>query len=416
MIALAHTPDVSLLDVDAVRADFPFTSRTVHNMPLVFLDSAASAQKPQVVIDAMVDVASHHYANVHRGVHVLSQEATNVFEASREKVRAFLNAPSVDEIIFTRGATEAINLVVNTWGRKNLRARDAVVISEMEHHANIVPWQMLQSDIGFDLRIVTVSEDGALDWDHFQALLDDTVKMVAISGMSNVFGTALPLDRITNAAHAVGSLVLVDACQLAVHRAVDVQALNIDFITFSGHKLYGPTGIGVLYGKMELLVDMPPWQGGGDMIDTVSFKGTTYAAPPARFEAGTPAIVEAVGLGAAIDYISSIGWDAIEAHEADLLRYAMQKLAAISGLKVYGTNPDKGAVLSLTLDNAHPDDIGMLLDRMGIAVRTGHHCAQPLMQKLGVPGTVRASFGIYTKRSDVDALVRGLAKVQEMFA
>lgn len=404
------------LDVDAVRADFPFTQRRVHDTPLVFLDSAASAQKPRVVMDAMTEVMGHHYANVHRGLHVLSQEATSRFEGARETARAFINAASVDEVVFTRGATEAINLVAQTWGATNITADDAVIVSEMEHHANLVPWHMLRTRVGFDLRICRITDDGALDMDHLTELLDASVKLVSITGMSNVLGTAVPLDRVIPLAHGVGARVMVDACQLAVHSQTDVQALDVDFLTFSGHKLYGPTGIGVLYGKMELLQDMPPWQGGGDMIDTVTYEGFTVAPPPARFEAGTPAIAEAVGLAAAMDYVTGLGWDAIAAHEADLLRYAMQKLSAIDGLTVLGTYPDKGAVLSLSMAGVHPDDMGMLLDRMGVAVRTGHHCAQPLMQRLGVPGTARASFGIYTTRSDVDALCAGLEKVQEMFA
>ena len=403
-------------DVEAVRAQFPLlVNADAADKPVAFLDSAASAQKPQAVIAAMTAMMTGAYANVHRGVYGLSQEATARFEGARETVRAFLNAASVDEIVFTKGATEAINLVAASHAATHLKPGQAVLITAMEHHANIVPWQMLRERAGIELRVAPITDDGDVDWPAFEALLDDTVGLVAVPGMSNVLGTVLPIARLAEQAHAVGAKILVDACQSVVHEVTDVQALDVDFLVFSGHKLYGPTGIGILYAKADLLAAMPPWQGGGDMIDTVTFEKTTFAAPPARFEAGTPPIVEAIGLAAAIDFVTEVGLDAIAAHEHRLLVLATQKLGAIPGLTVYGTVPGKGAVLSFGIDGIHHQDVGHLLDKQGVAVRCGHHCAQPLMQRLGVPGTTRASFAAYTTEAEVEALAKGVEKVVELF-
>ncbi len=404
-------------DVDAARADFPALSRMVHgDVPLIYLDSGASAQKPLSVLMAMDLVYSETYANVHRGTYQFSAETTRRFEAARETVRAFLNAASEREIVFTMNATEAINLVAYTWARQHIGPGDAVLITELEHHANIVPWQMLRDATGCDLRVAPISDDGSLDMAAFETLLDGRVKLVAVSHCSNVLGTVLPVETIAHKAHAVGARVLLDGCQAVVHQPVDVRALDCDFYVFSGHKLYGPSGIGVLYGRLDLLESMPPFKGGGDMIETVTFQKTTYAPPPARFEAGTPPIVEAVGLAAAIDYVQAIGMEAIAAHEADLLRYAMQRLAAIEGLTIHGTALPRAAVISFSLADAHPQDLSMLLDRAGLALRAGHHCAQPLMARLGVTGTTRASFGLYNTRADVDALAGALARAREILA
>jgi cysteine desulfurase/selenocysteine lyase len=404
-------------DVEAARADFPALARMVHgNTPLVYLDSGASAQKPLSVLTAMDLVYSETYANVHRGTYEFSTESTRRYEAARETVRAFLNAASEREIVFTLNATDAINLVAYTWGRQHLGPGDAVLVTEMEHHANIVPWQMLRETTGCDLRVAPITDEGALDMAAFDALLDERVKLVAVTQCSNVLGTILPVDTIAQKAHAVGARVLVDGCQAVVHQPVDVRALDCDFYVFAGHKLYGPTAIGVLYGRLDLLESMPPFKGGGDMIETVTFEKTTYAPPPARFEAGTPAIVEAVGLAAAIDYVQAIGMAAIAAHEADLLRYAMQRLSAIEGLTIHGTAMPKAAVVSFSLEGAHPQDLSMLLDRAGLALRAGHHCAQPLMARLGVTGTTRASFALYNTRADVDALAEALTRAREILA
>jgi len=404
-------------DVEAARADFPALSRMVHgNTPLVYLDSGASAQKPLSVLTAMDLVYSETYANVHRGTYEFSAESTRRFEASRETVRGFLNAASEREIVFTLNATDAINLVAYTWGRQHLGPGDAVLITELEHHANIVPWQMLREATGCEVRVVPITDEGALDMAAFDALLDERVKLVSVSHCSNVLGTILPVEAITQKAHGVGARVLLDGCQAVVHQPVDVRALGCDFYVFSGHKLYGPTAIGVLYGRLDLLESMPPFKGGGDMIETVTFEKTTYAPPPARFEAGTPAIVEAVGLAAAIDYVQAIGMEAIAAHEADLLRYAMQRLSAIEGLTIHGTAMPKAAVVSFSLEGAHPQDLSMLLDRAGLALRAGHHCAQPLMARLGVTGTTRASFALYNTRADVDALAQALTRARDILA
>jgi cysteine desulfurase/selenocysteine lyase len=407
--------DVAAYDVERIRADFPILADTMNGKPLVFLDSAASAQKPRQVIDAVRHVYEHEYANVHRGLYALSEAATARYEGSREKVRALINAASTREVIYVRNATEAINLVAASWGRALLSAGDEVVISELEHHSNIVPWQLLRDEKGIVLRVVPVSDDGAFDIAAYEAMLGPKTKLVAVAHVSNVLGTVLPVDRIIESAHAIGAKVLIDGCQGIVHMPVDVQAMGCDFYAFSGHKLYGPSGIGVLYGREELLRAMPPYMGGGDMIRSVTFEKTEWADLPHKFEAGTPAIAQAIGLGAAIDYMQAVGVEAIAAHETALLQYGMQQLASVPGLRLIGTVPGKASVMSFTLDCAHPHDIATIIDRAGVAVRAGHHCAQPLMERMDVPATVRASLGMYNRRSDIDALVGALDQVLEIF-
>jgi cysteine desulfurase/selenocysteine lyase len=403
-------------DVHAVRRDFPILSREVHGRPLVYLDSAASAQKPRQVVDAMVRAMTEEYSNVHRGVHWLSATATKRFEDARAKIQRFVNAREDREIVFTRGATEAINLVASSWGRKNLSEEDEVVVSWLEHHANIVPWQMLRAEKGIALKVVPVDEDGQIVLEEYERLLGSgRVKLVAMTHMSNALGVVTPIKEVIRLAHARGIPVLVDGCQGITHLGVDVQDLDCDFYVFSGHKLYGPTGIGVLYGKAEILSAMPPYQGGGDMISHVSFEETTFKGIPHRFEAGTPAIVEAIGFGAAVDYLSGLGLDAVAAHERDVLAYATQRLQEINSIRIVGTAPDKASILSFTMEGVHPHDLGTILDRSGVAVRAGHHCAQPLMERMGVPATARASFALYNTREEVDALVASLHRAREIF-
>ncbi|MCC6913475.1 MAG: cysteine desulfurase [Rhodospirillaceae bacterium] len=405
---------VPAFDVAKVRADFPILSRTVHGKPLVFLDSAASAQKPRQVIDAVTKVYSDEYANVHRGAYYLSETATANYEAAREKVRGFINAKNVSEIVFTKGATEAINLVAATYGRAFIKAGDEVVITAVEHHSNIVPWQLLRDATGCVLRIAPVSPDGSVDLAEFAKVIGPKTKLVAIAHVSNVLGTVLPVREIAGLAHAAGAKIMLDGCQGIVHRHVDVQDLGCDFYVFSGHKLYGPTGIGVLWARAELLDAMPPYQGGGDMIDTVTFAKTTWAPAPAKFEAGTPPIAQAIGLGAAVDYLNSLDRVAAADHEDALLRYAMTRLAQVPGVRLIGTAPHKAAVQSFVMDGAHPHDLATVLDRHGVCVRAGHHCAQPLMEILGVSATTRASFGIYNTMEEVDVLVHALIRAQEV--
>lgn len=403
-------------DVEAVRKDFPVFDRLDDKgKPVAFLDSAASAQKPRQVIDAMSDAAGRHYANIHRGVYTLSQEATTAFEGAREKVARFVNAASENEIVFTRNATEAINLVAASWARTNLSAGDEIVLTELEHHANIVPWQLLRDEIGIALRIVPCEDDGSIDLAKFEAALGARTKLVAVQTMSNALGTIHPAARMVEMAKARDIPVLLDACQSVTHMPTDVQALGCDWLVFSGHKLYGPSGIGVLWGRYDRLAAMPPYQGGGDMIETVSFEKTTFREPPGRFEAGTPAIIEAVGLGAAVDYVQALGFDAIQAHEQHLLDYASRRLAEVTGLRIIGQAQQKGAILSMVMDNAHPHDIGTILDKKGIAVRAGHHCCMPLMERFELPGTARASMAIYNTTEDVDRLVDGLHLVNDLF-
>jgi cysteine desulfurase/selenocysteine lyase len=404
-------------DVERIRADFPILSQTVRGQKLVFLDSGASAQKPRVVIDAMRDAMETQYANVHRGAHWMSERTTEAFEATRDSVARLMNASSRDEIVFTRNSTEAMNLVAHSYGRGVMKPGQAVVISEMEHHANIVPWQMLRDAHGIELRVARVTDAGELDVDHLETLLaDGKVGLVAITHMSNVLGTYTPAERIVTLAHAHGARVLLDGSQAIVHRRIDVQALDVDFYAWTGHKLYGPTGIGVLYGKRELLEAMPPFMGGGDMISSVTFERSTWARVPHKFEAGTPAILEGIGLNAAIGYVEAIGYEAIAAHEAALTEHALATLSAIEGLHIYGRAQDRGGVISFALAGAHAHDVATLLDRSGIAVRAGHHCAEPLMHRLGVDSTARATFGVYTTLAEIDFLAETLGRVRAFFA
>ena len=403
-------------DVEAIRADFPILSTEAHGKPLVFLDSAASAQKPRAVIDSIRATFETGYANIHRGVYHLSQVATEKHEAARETVRAFINAGHTDEVIFVRSATEAINLVANSWGGQNLREGDEIVVSEIEHHSNIVPWQLLRQRTGCVLKVAPVRDNGALDLAATLKLLDsDRVKLLAITHMANSIGTIMPIKQLTEAAHAVGAKVLVDGCQGAVHMPVDVQALDVDFYAFSAHKLYGPTGIGALYGKRALLDAMPPYQGGGDMISRVSFEDSTWAPLPNKFEAGTPAIAEVIAFGAAVDYVNSIGLDRIAAHEHDLQTYALDRLRGVQGVQLIGTAPERGAVISFVIDGVHPHDAGTIMDRMGVAVRAGQHCAEPTMARFGVPGTLRASFGLYNTMEEVDKLAASIDFARDFF-
>ncbi len=402
-------------DVARVRSDFPILSRLVHGKPLVFLDSAASAQKPRAVIEAEARVYEENYANVHRGVYELSMKATDAYEGARVKIQRFLNAASHKEIVFVRGTTEAVNLVAGSYGRSNLGAGDEVLITGLEHHSNIVPWQMLCAEKGARLVVVPLTDAGEVCLPDLERLLSPRTKLVSIAHISNALGTLLPVKEIVAAAHARGVPVFVDGAQSAPRIPVDVRDLDCDFFAFSGHKAYGPSGIGVLYAKAEMLKAMPPWQGGGDMILSVSFEKTTYNEIPYKFEAGTPNIAGAIALDTALDYLTDLGLDRIAAHEDDLLRYGTQLLSAIPGLKLVGTAPRKAGVLSFVLDGIHPHDIGTVLDYEGIAIRTGHHCAQPVMDRFGVPATARASLGLYNSREDLDALGAGIRKVQEMF-
>ncbi|HYI12679.1 MAG TPA: cysteine desulfurase [Thermoanaerobaculia bacterium] len=402
-------------DVEKIRADFPILSREVRGKKLVYLDNAATTQKPRQVIDRLVRYYSEENSNVHRGVHYLSELATTEYENARGTVQRFINARSEKEVVFTRGTTEAINLVVQSWGRTNVGEGDEILISAIEHHSNIVPWQMLCAEKQATLRIIPVNDAGELLIDEYERMLNPRVKLVAVGHASNALGTINPLSRIIAAAHANGSLVLVDGAQGVPHIAVDVQALNCDFYAFSGHKVYGPTGVGVLYGREALLDAMPPWQGGGDMILSVSYEKTTYNALPYKFEAGTPNIEGVVGLAAALDYVGSIGLDAIAEYEHGLERYTTKRLLEIDGIRLIGTAREKAAVISFVLEGVHPHDIGTILDREGVAVRTGHHCAQPLMTRFNVPATGRASFGLYNTREEADALVAALHKVIEVF-
>jgi len=402
-------------DVERVRQDFPILSEEVYGKPLVYFDSGASAQKPRAVIDAISTVYETEYANVHRGVHYMSQKATDAMEAARETVRAFINARDIREVIFVRGATEGINLVASSWGRQNLSAGDEIILSVMEHHSNIVPWQLIAEQTGAVLKVVPISDDGALDMNAYADLMSDKTKMVAITHVSNALGTITPVEEIIRIAHERGVPVLLDGCQAAPHMALDMQALDVDFYVFSGHKIYGPSGIGVLYGKSELLEAMPPYHGGGEMIDVVTFEKTTYADLPFKFEAGTPHISGIIGMGAGIEYINGLGLDNIAAHEHDLLEYGTAKLSEINSLKMIGTAPEKAAILSFVLEAVHPHDVGTILDREGIAVRTGHHCAQPVMDRYDIAATIRASIGMYNTRKEIDVLVAGLGRVQEIF-
>jgi cysteine desulfurase/selenocysteine lyase len=402
------------LDVMRIREDFPILSRLVRGRPLVYLDNGASAQRPRAVINAESDYYERHHSNVHRGVHTLSQEATELFEGAREKLRRFLNARSGKEIVFVRGTTEAINLVAQAWGRPRLAAGDEIVITWLEHHANIVPWQQVCEQTGARLRVVPIDRRGVVDFDAYLSMLGPNTRMVAIAHVSNALGTVLPVGRFIAAARERGIATLVDGAQAVPHQRVDVQALGCDFYAFSGHKLYGPTGIGVLYGREAQLEAMPPWQGGGDMILTVSFQGTTYNTLPWKFEAGTPNIAGAIALGAAVDYVESVGLERIAQHEADLLAYATRQLGAMDGLTIIGTAPHKASLVSFVVEGVHPHDLGTILDAEGVAIRTGHHCAMPVMEFFDVPATARASFAFYNTRAEIDALVTALGHAREM--
>ncbi len=403
-------------DIEAIRADFPILADRPYGKPLVYLDNAASAQKPRAVIDRMVHAYEHEYANVHRGLHFLANAATDAFEAAREKLRGFLNASSTEEIIFTRGATEALNLVASSFGLAHIGAGDEIVLSLMEHHSNIVPWHFLRERKGAVIKWVDVGDDGAFSLEAFEAALTEKTKIVAITHMSNVLGTITPVKDIVRIAHARKIPVLVDGSQGAVHCDVDVQDLDVDFYVITGHKLYGPTGIGALYARKQWLENLPPFAGGGEMIETVSRDNVTYGVPPQRFEAGTPPIVEAIGLGAALDYMEQIGRAAIHAHEADLGAYAAERLKDVPGIRLIGTAPGKGAVFSFEMRGAHAHDIATVIDRAGVAVRAGTHCAQPLLARFGVTSTCRASFALYNRREEVDALVAALERAAHLFS
>jgi len=404
----------ALVAADLAR-DFPILSRPVRGRRLVYLDNGATTQKPEAVIEAERRFYRESNANIHRGVHWLSQHATDLYEQARERVQRLLNAASADEIVFTRGTTEAINLVAYSWGRANLKAGDEVVLTGMEHHSNIVPWQLVCEQTGAVLKVVPITDRGELRLDAYESLLGPRTRLVSVVHVSNALGTVNPVARMVELAHAAGAKVLVDGAQAVAHQAVDVQALGCDFYAFSGHKLYGPTGIGALYGRRELLAAMPPWQGGGDMIRTVSFEGSTWADAPQRFEAGTPNIAGAVGLGAAIDYVMAIGLDRIAEHEHRLLAHATEAAQQIPGLRLVGTAADKAGILSFVVDGIHPHDLGTILDAEGVAIRAGHHCAMPVMTRFGIPGTARASFALYNDEADVAALVAAIGKAQQMF-
>jgi cysteine desulfurase/selenocysteine lyase len=410
-----HTPPAAPYDVEAIRADFPILSERPYGKALVYLDNAASAQKPRAVIERMVHAYEHEYANVHRGLHYLANAATEAYEAARERVRRFLNAESSEEIVFTRSATEAINLVAASFGLQRIGAGDEIVLTVMEHHSNIVPWHFHRERKGAVLKWVDVDDEGAFSLEAFERALTPRTKIVAVTQMSNVLGTAPPIKEIVRIAHARGVPVLVDGSQGAVHLDVDVRDLDIDFYAFTGHKVYGPTGIGVLYGKRALLESLPPFNGGGEMIDTVTRDAVTYNPPPHRFEAGTPPIVQAIGLGAALDYVEGIGRARIRAHEEDLRAYAHERLGAINSLRIFGTAPGKGPIVSFTMDNAHAHDVATVIDRAGVAVRAGTHCAMPLLERFGVTSTCRASFALYNTRAEVDALADALTRAHKLF-
>jgi cysteine desulfurase/selenocysteine lyase len=408
-------PPLTAVEVKHWREDFPVLRERVNGQRLVYLDNGATTQKPQAVIDAEGEYYSHYNANVHRAVHTLSQRATEAYEAARGKVQRFLNAAAPEEIVFVRGTTEAINLVAQSYARPGMRPGDEIIISTMEHHSNIVPWQMVCAQTAAVLKVVPINDAGELDFEAYERLIGPRTRLVAMTHVSNALGSIVPVARIIEVARDRNVPVLLDGAQAVSHLPVDVRALDCDFYAFSGHKIFGPTGIGVLYGKRALLEAMPPWQGGGDMIRSVTFERTEYNEIPYKFEAGTPNIAGVVGLGAALDYVSAIGFEAIGAHESDLLSYATQEVSAVPGLRVIGTAKEKTGILSFILEGVHPHDIGTILDHQGVAIRAGHHCAMPVMQRYGISGTARASFALYNTRGNVDALVAGLNKVREMF-
>lgn len=402
-------------NIEDIRKDFPILEREVYGKPLVYLDNAATTQKPRCVVEAITDEYYSTNANVHRGVHFLSQQATDLHEAARERVRSFINARSTAEILFTRGTTESLNLVAASFGEAFLHEGDEVILSVMEHHSDIVPWQLLRERKGIVIKVIPMDDDGNLDLDAYAALFTERTRLVCVAHVSNVLGTVNPVRQMAEVAHAHGARFLVDGAQSIPHFKVDVQELGCDFLTFSGHKIYGPTGIGVLYGREELLEQMPPYQGGGEMISRVTFEHTTYERLPYKFEAGTPDYVGSHALAVAIDYVETLGMDRIAAHERELTRYAMERMEQIEGLKVFGRARDKDAVIAFNVGDIHPLDLGTLLDRLGIAIRTGHHCAQPLMARCGVEGMARASFALYNTKAEIDALVAGIERVRKMF-
>ncbi|WP_110647384.1 cysteine desulfurase [Salinicola peritrichatus] len=403
------------LDLAAVRRDFPILEREVHGKPLIYLDNAATSQTPSAVIDCLSDYYRRYNANIHRGLHTLADEATAAYEGVRAKVQAHLNAFEPREIVFTRGTTEAINLVANSWGRANLKPGDEVVISLMEHHSNIVPWQLLERELGIVIRVIPVDDRGVLDLESYREMLGERTRLVCVNHVSNALGTVNPVAEIAKAAHAHGALILVDGAQAVPHQAIDVQALDADFYAFSGHKVYGPLGAGALYAKASILESMPPWQGGGEMISRVSFdRGTEFAAIPHRFEAGTPAVAEVVAMGAALDWVNALGIERLAAWEQWLLDHATQRLERIDGLRIFGTAPEKAGVISFVVDGAHAQDIGLLIDQLGVAIRTGHHCAQPVLARFGIEATCRASLAVYNTPEEVDAFVEALQRVLGM--
>ena len=416
ILAADRATKADSFDVQKVREDFPILKETVHGKPLIYLDNAATSQKPQAVIDATARYYSADNSNIHRGVHLLSQRATTEYEDARIKVQNFINAAHSREIIFVRGTTEAINLVVNSYGRANVRSGDEILITTMEHHSNIVPWQILCEEKGAKLRVAPINDDGDLILEEFDKLLNERTKFVSLAHVSNALGTINPVRQIIEKAHSLGIPVLLDGAQAAPHTKIDVQELDCDFYAFSGHKLFGPTGVGVLYGKSRLLEAMPPYQGGGDMIATVTFEKTTYNALPYKFEAGTPNIAGTIGLAAAIDYVNQVGIENISKYEHELLTYGTEALSQVPGLRLIGTAKEKASVFSFVLEGIHPHDVGTIVDREGIAIRTGHHCTMPLMNRLGIPATSRASLAFYNTKAEIDALVAGVYKVKEVFA
>jgi cysteine desulfurase/selenocysteine lyase len=409
-----NTMEISAFDVSAVRAQFPILQRKVNGQNLVYLDNAATVQKPQMVIDALTHYYSHYNANIHRGVHSLAQEATQAYEDARIKIQEHINAAHAHEIIFTMGTTDAINLVMQTWGRSELSSGDTVLISALEHHSNLVPWHLLKEEKGIKIEIIPIHPDGSLDMEAYANLLKKNVKLVCVNHVSNALGSINPIKEMVRMAHEVEAICMIDGAQALPHSKVDVQDLDADFYAFSGHKVYGPTGIGVLYGKEDLLNKMPPWRGGGEMIASVEYQSSTYNNLPHKFEAGTPNIAGGIALGSAIDFVRSIGVQGIEEHEAHLLKAITTKTAHIDGLKIYGTAEKKAGVFSFLVDGTHPYDVGTLLDQMGVAVRTGHHCAEPLMNHFGIPGTIRASFGCYNTLEEVDIFVNSLERALKM--
>ena len=405
-----------MFDVDRIRDDFPILKQRVNGNPLVYLDNGATSQKPQSVIDAIVDYYTTTNSNVHRGVHTMSQQATDGYEGARSKIRQFINAGKDEEIIFTRNTTEGLNLVAHSYGRQNIRSGDDIIVSNMEHHSNIVPWQMLCEENGANLKVVPIDDSGELVMDEYQKMLSSRTKLVSITHVSNALGTILPAKQIVDMAHAHGAPVLLDGAQAVPHMPVDMKELDCDFYVFSGHKLFGPTGIGILYGKEDYLNSMPPFLGGGEMIKSVTFEKTIYNDLPYKFEGGTPDIAGAIGLGAAIDYVNGLGFSRITAHEEELLQYGTEALESIAGVHIVGTSAHKAGILSFVMDAAHPHDIGTILDEQGIAIRTGHHCAQPVMQRFQIPATARASLAFYNTKEDIDALVKGIDRVIEVFS